>query len=285
MASARTPSSLRGGIWDAAAVAMSHSIRTRVVGVNVPPIERVATALVGAGLVGVGLQLRRPRSALVTAVGALALVRAATGRCPAYRARTIRKGIHVRRVITVQASPREIYALWRDLTNLPRFLSHVEAVELEPGGVSRWTIRERGRRLEFRAQITEDTPGHRLRWETLPGGDLEHTGALELRKAPGDRGTEVEVKLHYVPRGGIVVASALYAILRRLARTQIGVELARLRQLLETGEIATGVHCIDDVDEREQAAIRIEALRSGAAPVATVVTAEASEWPAPGGAR
>lgn len=262
---------------------MQHSIRTRAVGVNVPPLERVATALAGAGLVGLGLRLRRPRSTLVAALGTLALVRAATGRCPAYRARAIQKGIHVRRVVTVQASPREVYALWRDLRNLPRFMEHVEAVEVDADGISLWTIRPRaGKRLQFRARITEDSPGHRLRWETLPGGDLEHAGALELRAAPGDRGTEVEIKLHYLPRGGLLVASSLYTLLRRLARTQIGIELARLRQLLETGEIATGVHCIDDVDEAAQEAIRTEGRRTSATPS---VTAQTSTWPAPGGAR
>lgn len=261
----------------------TQSIRSRIVGVNVPGAERVLTALAGAALVGAGLSRRSLGGLLTAGLGAVALVRAATGRCPVYRSRAIRKGIHVRRVITIQATPREIYDLWRDLTNLPRFMDHVESVVIEDGGLSRWTIKEGAKRLHYRARITEDSPGQRLRWESLPGGDIEHVGAIELRRAPGDRGTELEVKLHYFPPGGIVVASALYALLRRLARTQIGMELTRLRQLIETGEIATGARRVEDLERKEKGVLEGRELQPQ--PAAPFSTAERSQWPTTGGVR
>jgi uncharacterized membrane protein len=260
----------------------SQSIRSRIVGVNIPRGERVATALIGASLVGIGLARRSLSGLLAAGAGTALIVRAGTGRCPAYRARAIRKGIHVRRVVTIQAPASEVYALWRDLTNLPRFMEHVESVKVEGNGVSRWTIKEGRRRLSYRARITEDTPNQRLRWESLPGGDIAHVGSLELREAPGDRGTEVEVKLHYFPPGGIVVASALYAFLRRLVRTQVGIELARLRQLVETGEIATGARRLRELEEDEKRVLHGRVLRPET--ISPVSTARRSEWPT-GGAR
>jgi len=261
----------------------TQSIRSRIVGVNVPAGERVATLLAGAGLVGLGLSRRSLGGLLAAGVGAVALVRAVSGRCPVYRSRAIRKGIHVRRVITIQAAPREIYDFWRDLTNLPRFMEHVESVVLEDAGVSRWTLEQGRKRLRYRARITEDSPGQRLRWESLPGGDLDHLGSLDLREAPGDRGTELVVKMHYFPPGGLIVASALYAFLRQLARAQIGMELTRLRQLIETGEIATGARRVEDLERKEKGVLESPELNP--TPAMPVTTAQRSAWPTTGGAR
>ncbi len=264
---------------------MHHqSIRSRIVGVNIPPGERIATAVLGVGLIGFGLMRRSLPSVLLAGVGGLAIARAAAGRCPVYRARAIRKGIQVRKVVTIQASAREIYDLWRDLTNLPKFMDHVESVEHEGDGVTRWTVTEGGRRLTYRARITEDTPGRRLRWETLPGGDVEHVGTLDLREAPAGRGTEVEIKMHYFPPGGLVVASALHAFLRRLVRTQVGIELARLQQLVETGEIATGARRPQDVEGSDKGVFEGSELRPQLN--APYTTAQTSSWTTTnGGAR
>lgn len=222
--------------------------RNRIVGVNVPPHERIVTGVLGAALIALGVRRGASAGAVVAGLGALAAARAATGRCPAYRARALRKGLQIRRAVTIQASPREIYELWREPTNLPKFMRHVKSVTAEGEGVTRWVVEEAGHELAWRSRIVEDTPEHRLRWRSLPGGDVELDGALELFQLDHDRGTRVEVKLHYFPPGGLVVASALESFLKRLARVQLGVELARLRQLLETGEIATGSHRIEEVE-------------------------------------
>lgn len=274
-------------MWDAARPLImgdSQHIRSRIVGVNIPPGERVATAVVGGALVAFGLSRRSLRGLVLASVGAAAMVRAAAGRSALYRLRSIRRGIHVRRVITIQCTPREVYELWRDLTNLPRFMRYIDSVTIEEPGVSRWVIKEGKRELVSRVRIVEDTPGRRLRWQSLPGGDLMHEGELDLRPAPADRGTEVEVKLHYLPPGGRLVASALYGFLRKLATVQIGIELARLRQLIETGEIATGTRRLEDI--RDLDILDGPALRPGA--TSPLTTAQTSVWPTvdtTGGAR
>lgn len=255
----------------------TQSIRSRIVGVNVPPVERIVSGLAGGALAAMGISRRSLGGLLVAGVGVAAIARAVSGRCPAYRMRAIRRGIHVRRVITIQCTPREVYDLWRDLTNLPKFMSHVESVTMEDANISKWVIKEGPKELVYRAEISEDTPGRRLRWRSLPGGDLEMEGALELREAPADRGTEVEIKLHYFPPGGLVVAGALYSFLRRIPRMQIGVELARLRQLIETGEIATGARRLEDIENEDKGVIEGTGLRPQMQ--APVTTAQTSAWP------
>src|SRR5690606_38786331 len=49
-------------------------------------------------------------------------------------------GLHVKRAITVNASPEEAYRYWRDLENLPRFMAHLETVEVR-NGHSFWRAR------------------------------------------------------------------------------------------------------------------------------------------------
>jgi uncharacterized membrane protein len=252
-------------------------VRNRIVGVNVPPRERLVTGVLGVALFALGIGRRSGPGAVLAGLGAAIATRAVLGRCPAYRARALRKGIQVRRAVTIQCTPREVYDLCREPTNLPKFMRHVQSVTPDGDGITKWVVEEAGRTLSWRSRIIEDTPGHRLRWRSLPGGDLELDGALELFELEHGRGTLVEVKLHYFPPGGIIVASALYPFLRRLARMQLGVELARLRQLLETGEIATGSHRIEEVEEEDQHIL--EGTRLATQRMPPVASAQQSGWP------
>jgi uncharacterized membrane protein len=260
--------------------ASMHQVRSRLVGVNIPTSERIATGLAGAAAILFGAKHRGISGALGAGLGAVAIARAITGRCPAYRARAARRGIHVRRVITIQAKPEEIYTMWRDLSNLPRFMSHVKSVIDEGGNISRWAVEVGGRKLEWRAQIVEDEPNRRLRWKSLDG-DIRHEGELDIREQSGERGTVVEVKMHYFPPGGLLVAGALYGFLRKLAKVDIGTELVRLRQLLETGEIATGARRVPDLEKDDTA---VSAQQLGAEPP-PVTTAQTSTHPPTGGLR
>jgi len=147
----------------------------------------------------------------------------------------------------------------------------------EENGVTRWVASEGRRTLEWRARIIEDTPSHRLRWRSLPGGDIELDGALELYELDYGRGTLVEVKLHYFPPGGMLVASTLYSFLRRLASAQLGVELSRLRQLIETGEIATGSRRIEEVEPEDINVV--EGTRLATERMPPIASAQMSGWP------
>ena len=254
--------------------------RGRLVGKNIPTGERIATGLVGGAIIAFGASRRSLAGGALAALGGALITRAIVGRSKLYRMRALRKGIQVRRAITIQASPQEIYEVWRDLPNLPRFMQHVKSVTMESPTISRWVIEEGPKELVWRAEIVEDTPGQRLRWKSLPGGDISHDGSIELREAPADRGTVVDVKLHYLPPGGLLVATALHGFLRKLTQVQIGMDLARLRQLVETGEISTGARRRVELDADEPITTSEEL---GLPTPAPVVTAETSSYQ--GGAR
>ena len=242
-------------MWRARVRAMENrDFRSRIAGVNIPRWERIAGAVIGGGLASIGIIRAIQRrtfagtvgGSAIAALGAGLFVRGVAGRSGIYRMRALRKGIEVRRAITIQATPGEVYELWRDLTNLPRFMEHVKSVEIEDDRISRWTVQEGPKTLSWRAEITEDTPGRRLRWRTLPGAAIDHEGVLDLYEATGGRGTVVEVRMRYKPPGGLFVMGMLSGVLRRLPGLQLAEELARLRMLIETGELATGARNPND---------------------------------------
>jgi uncharacterized membrane protein len=234
-----------------------RGIRNRLVGVNVPRWERIASAVVGGAVAALGIRRRSLAGGMLAAVGVGLVVRGVTGRCGIYRMRSVRKGIEVRRAVTIQCTPMQVYDLWRDLTNLPRFMEHVTSIELESDRVSKWIVREGPRELSWRAEIVEDSPGRRLRWRSLPGSDVEHEGTLDLVAAPGGRGTIVDVRMRFRPPGGLPVAGILFGPLRGIPRIQLGEELSRLRMLLETGEVATGARNPGDVQLGEKLVARL----------------------------
>src|SRR5262249_18479024 len=123
----------------------NREIRSLLLGANIPRWERIASMFAGAALAGVALGTRSLGAALRALGGAAAtglVLRGVSGRSGLYRMRAVRKGIEVRRAITIEATPAEVYALWRDLRNLPRFMEHVKFIEIEDERVSRWVIQE-----------------------------------------------------------------------------------------------------------------------------------------------
>jgi uncharacterized membrane protein len=147
--------------------------------------------------------------------------------------RATRIGIEVQRTITITRSRDEVFAALRRLADLPRFMQHVHHVEELDPTTSRWRIDADGVAVEWTVELTDDRPPRRLAWRSRPGADLEQTGAIELRDAPGDRGTEVRLALTYRPAGALANDPALRRFLRRYTSVQLDTELARLRELLE----------------------------------------------------
>lgn len=139
--------------------------------------------------------------------------------------------------VTINTPPERVYEFWRDLSNLPRFMTHLESVELgDPHPHFRARL-PAGIELEWDAEITADRPNERIQWSSLPGSDIENHGMVRFLPAPGDRGTEVHVLFSYEPPAG-AVGRAFVKLFGNLPAQHIRADLKRLKQLLETGDIA-----------------------------------------------
>jgi uncharacterized membrane protein len=141
-----------------------------------------------------------------------------------------------RHVVTVRTSPEEAYRFWHGFENLPRFMSHLESVAVTSGNRSHWRARAPHGSVEWDAETIADRPGELIAWRSLPGSDVEHSGQVRFRAAPGGRGTEVEVELRYVPPAG-ALGKAVAKLTGEEPRQQIADDLRRFKQVVETGEV------------------------------------------------
>lgn len=141
--------------------------------------------------------------------------------------------------LTINSPPEQVYAFWRKLENLPRFMSHLESVEDIDERASRWVARAPGgMRLQWQSEIVEDEPGRLISWRTRPGSDVNHVGSVRFEPAPGNHGTLVRVEVYYGLPGGETAAKAAQLI-STAPESLVTEDLRRMKQLMETGEIAT----------------------------------------------
>lgn len=145
--------------------------------------------------------------------------------------------LDVRRSVTVNRAPDEVYRFWRDLENLPRFMQHLEAVKDTGGGRSHWVASgPAGSTIEWDAEILEDRPNERIAWRSVGDSDVRNEGAVRFVKAPADRGTEVHVELRYEAPAG-KAGAAVAKLFGEEPAQQIRDDLRRFKQVLETGEV------------------------------------------------
>ena len=146
-------------------------------------------------------------------------------------------GIEVHKTMTVTRTPDEAYRLWRDFEGLPRFMRHLESVRVTGERTSHWVAKgPAGMKVEWDAEILEDRPGELISWRSLPDAEVANAGVVRFKPAPGNRGTEVHVQLHYAPPAGRAGA-AFAKLFGREPSQEVEGDLRRFKQVLEVGEV------------------------------------------------
>lgn len=147
--------------------------------------------------------------------------------------------IRVREAVTIGKGAEQLYAAWRDLPNLAHLMSNVESVEVLSPERSRWVVKAPlGQTVSWEAELTDDQPGKRLAWQSLPGAAIDNQGEVLFRPAPGNRGTEVIVRLTYSPPLGSTGA-VVARILGKEPAQQLRDDLARFKAEQELGYAPT----------------------------------------------
>jgi len=149
------------------------------------------------------------------------------------------EGLPVLKSTIINRTPEECYRFWHDFSNLPRFMAHVESVQVIDERRSHWVARgPAGTRVEWDSEITEDVPNEYIAWRSLPGSDVDHAGWVRFEPAPGGRGTIVRVQMIYRPLAGRAGA-LLVKLLGDDPGRAVQEDLRRFKSVLETGEIPT----------------------------------------------
>jgi uncharacterized membrane protein len=224
---------------------MQRPVSSRV---NLGPVERGLSLATGMALLAYTVT-RRPKLGLPLGLDAGYMIyRGATGHCVFYQMLGINRaqangheGILVERAVTVNRPKAELYRMWRDFENLPRFMEHLESVRVDDAesGRSHWVAKgPLDRNVEWDAEVIEERENELLVWKSLPGSLVESMGRVEFVDAPAGRGMIVHVVLQYNPPAGSMGA-AFAKLFGKEPGTQVKEDLRHFKQIMETGEIAT----------------------------------------------
>lgn len=152
---------------------------------------------------------------------------------------SVARDVHIETSIAIDKSTEELYAFWRDFTNLPLFMKNLESVsQLDPTR-SHWVAKgPAGARVEWDAEIYNEKENELIAWRSLENADVVNAGSVRFQAGPEGRGTFVRVTVNYNPPAG-KLGTNLAAILGAEPARLIKEDLRRLKQTLEAGEIAT----------------------------------------------
>ena len=213
-------------------------------GMNLSDVERWASIIAGAGLLLFGARQRRATGIAAGALGASLIARGASGRCPVYAAAHVNtrqdtrdalggpRGVLVHKTMTINRPVEDVYRFWRDLSNLPRCMQHLESVTPLGNGRSHWIAKgPAGMRVEWDAEIINEEENRVIGWRSLEHADVVSAGSVNFRECDG--ATEIVVRLQYSPPAG-----RMGALIARLfgeePSQQIQDDLHRVKQCLET---------------------------------------------------
>ena len=219
---------------------------------NVSSPERWFSVVAGSALAAYGLTRRSIAGLAVAGLGGALAWRGATGHCMVYESLGISTngdvdddrqvsvpyghGVRVEKSVTVNRSPEELYNFWRNFENLPRFMSHLESVNVIDDKKSHWVAKgPAGSSVEWDAEIINEIPNELIGWRSVDGSEVRNAGSVHFTR--GTRGTEVKVVLRYDPPAGLLGA-AIAKLFGKDPAHEVQEDLRQFKQLMETGEIA-----------------------------------------------
>ena len=159
----------------------------------------------------------------------------------------------VGRSVTIGKPKDELFAYFRDFSNLPQFMENVESITGGQGAsVATWQIKApAGQTVNVKTEIVSEMPGDHIVWRSVEGSDIATRGRIRFEDAPGERGTRVSLVMAYDPPGG-ALGRAVAALFLREPEVQARHDLKRFKMLMETGEIATSARTRNETRAAKQ---------------------------------
>ena len=206
---------------------------------NVSQLERILMVAAGGYLLYHALS--GPKKSVPQTLAATAMLgRGITGYCPMYQAvgkvETHKsKNVNIRTNITIDKPVEEVYAFWRQLENLPKFMTHLKTVQEKNASHSHWVAQGPAGigTLSWDAKILMDEPGRILSWTSVPGSTVDNAGKVVFKQR-GSNGTELDITISYHAPLGIAGETA-GKLLNPLFENRIKNDLANLKTYLEEG--------------------------------------------------
>ena len=135
--------------------------------------------------------------------------------------------------IEVQVPVRTAYDQWTQFEEFPRFMQGVEEIHQLDDTHLHWVTSIGGKRKEFDAEVTEQTPDQRVAWRSTNGA--ENAGVVTFHKT-GESETRIMVQIDVDPDGLVEVAGDALGMPKRRVKG----DLERFKEMIESRGEATG---------------------------------------------
>jgi uncharacterized membrane protein len=202
---------------------------------NWPPALR-AGSIIGAIVLGIYALTKRTPAKLLLSIASVALATRSTTDKPLIKASQDagQHTVHLEKSIRINASPEQVFDIWSQYENFPRFMSNVKKVTGLGNNRSHWVVSgPAGATVEWDARTTESRRPEVLAWRSEPGSSVQNGG--RIRFEPDGDGTRVTVHMSYTPPAsaiGHVVAS----MFGKDPKRQMDDDLMRMKSFIETGK-------------------------------------------------
>jgi uncharacterized membrane protein len=125
------------------------------------------------------------------------------------------------------------YNQWTQFEEFPRFMDAVDEVRQIDATHLHWTARVAGRRKEWDAEITEQTPDQRIAWTSQTGA--RNAGVVTFHRID-DNTTRVMLQLDVEPEGVVETAGTAVGVFER----EVAGDLERFKDFIESRGQPTG---------------------------------------------
>jgi uncharacterized membrane protein len=207
-----------------------HSNRDKLM--STASSQRLASVVGGILLIGSALNKNSSRRFLKAATGCYLAYKGIAGRRSFgemyHSIEKVAAGrtINIRVSMVVNKPREEVYIMWRNLSNLPLFMKHLERVEEQDELYSNWVMEIPGKigTLQWHAEIVKERPGEMIAWQSLPGSSIENAGKIGFRDSLGGQGTTVDVVFTYhapLGRAGEQIARLFTPVFKRMVEEEI----------------------------------------------------------------
>jgi uncharacterized membrane protein len=198
---------------------------------NWSPAQRALAASIATGMFAWGYLRGGVKGFAMCTLGGVLFARASANENIA----TIVKGrgILVEKTINVDAALEQVFAYWRNLENLPQWMSHVREVRYLGGDRFHWVVDgPAGVPVEWDSELLNVVENREMTWRSVEGSQVQHTGRVRFDEE-GD-GTRIHIQLRYMPPGGVIG----HAVARAFGvdpKSEMDDDLMRMKGAIESG--------------------------------------------------
>jgi uncharacterized membrane protein len=196
------------------------------------PAQRALAGAGGAAMAMLGYIRGGVKGAAMCALGGMLVTRATANETLSDTLRG--HGILVEKSLVVNAPVEQVFAYWRDLSNLPQWMSHVREVRNLGGDRHHWVVDgPAGVPVEWDSELLNYVDNREMTWHTV--GDSQVGIVGRIRFDPEQGGTRIHVQMRYMPPGG-ALGHAVAKFFGADPKSEMDDDLMRMKAAIETGK-------------------------------------------------